>query len=86
MVWTSTPTDSGVPRRSTAKGRDLAAYLAHRHATATQCDLAAPFGLNHPDSVSNLIRRAGEHLAQSPRDRTWAARIVETVAKTENRV
>jgi len=73
-------------RRSTAEGRDLAAYLAHRHTTATLRDLAAPFGLNHPDSVSNLIRRAGEHLAQSPRDRSLAARIVETAAKTENRV
>jgi len=74
-------------RRSTAEGRDLAAYLArlaHRHTTATLRDLAAPFGLNHPDSVNNLIRRAEEHLGQSLQDRTLAARIVETVAKTEN--
>jgi chromosomal replication initiation ATPase DnaA len=83
MVWTSTPIDK---RRSTAAGRDLAAYLAHRHMTATLRDLAAPFGLIHPDSVSNLIRRAEKHLAQSPKDRTLAARIVESVAKTENRV
>jgi hypothetical protein len=73
-------------RRSTAAGRDLAAYLAHRHTTATLRDLAAPFGLNHPDSVSNLIRRAEKQLAQSPKDRTLAARILETVANTENRV
>jgi len=73
-------------RRSTAKGRDLAANFAHRHTTATLCDLAAPFGLNQPDNVSNLIRRAEEHFAQSPQGRTLAARIVETVAKTENRV
>jgi len=73
-------------RRSTAEGRDLAAYLAHGHTAATLGDLAAPFGLNRPDSVSNLIRRAEEHLAQSPQDRTLAARIVKTVAKTENRV
>jgi hypothetical protein len=49
-------------------------------------DLAAPFGLNHPDSVSNLIRRAEKHLAQSRQDRNLAARIVETITKTENRV
>jgi hypothetical protein len=73
-------------RRSTATGRDVAAYLAHRHTTATLCDLATPFGLNHPDSVSNLIRRAEKHLAQSRQDRNLAARIIETITKTENRV
>jgi hypothetical protein len=73
-------------RRSTAAGRDLAAYLAHRHTTATLRDLAAPFGLNHPDSVSNLIRRAEKHLTKSPKDRALAATIVETVATIENRV
>ena len=78
--------DAYQQRRSTAAGRDLAAYLAHRHTTATLRDLAAPFGLNHPDSVSNLIRRAEKHLAQSRQDRNLAARIVDTIAKTENRV
>jgi hypothetical protein len=48
--------------------------------------LAAPFGLNHPDSVSNLIRRAEQQLAQSPKDRNVAVMIVESVTKTENRV
>ena len=73
-------------RRSTAAGRDLAAYLAHRHTTTTLRELAAPFGLNHPDSVSNLIRRAEKQLAQSPKDRNLAVKIVESVTKTENRV
>jgi predicted DNA binding protein len=36
----------------------LAAYLAHRRTTATLRELATAFGLSHPDSVSNLIRRA----------------------------
>jgi putative transposase len=45
-------------KRSTAPGRDLAAYLAHRRTTATLRELATAFGLSHPDSVSNLIRRA----------------------------
>jgi hypothetical protein len=49
-------------------------------------ELAAPFGLNHPDSVSNLIRRAEQQLAQSPKDRNLAVTIVESVTKTENRV
>jgi hypothetical protein len=64
----------------------LHAYLADRHTIATLRDLAAPFGLNHPDSVSNLIRRAEKHLAQSRQGRDLAARIVETITKTENRV
>jgi hypothetical protein len=38
------------------------------------------------NSVSNLIRRAEKHLAQSRQDRNVAARIVETITKTENRV
>ncbi len=52
-------------RRSPATGRDLAAYLAHRRTTATLRELAALFGLGHPDSVSNLIRRAEKAIGQS---------------------
>jgi hypothetical protein len=36
-----------------------------------------------PDQV-RLIRRAEKHLAQSRQDRNLAARIVETITKTEN--
>ena len=52
-------------RGSTAGVRDLAAYLAHRYTTATLRDLAGQFGLSHPDSVSNLTRRAEKALAKS---------------------
>ncbi len=52
-------------RRSTATGRDLAAYMAHCRTTATLRERAALFGLGHPDSVSNLIRRAEKAIAQS---------------------
>ncbi len=38
-------------RRSRARGRDLAAYVAHRYTTATLRELAQEFGLSHPDSV-----------------------------------
>jgi hypothetical protein len=71
-------------RRSTAAGRDLAACLARRHTTTTLRELAAAFGLNHPDSGSNLIRRAKKKLANAPRN--LAVMIVESVTKTENRV
>lgn len=52
-------------KRSKAPGRDLAAYLAHRRTTATLRELAAAFGLTHPDSVSNLIRRVDVAIAKS---------------------
>jgi hypothetical protein len=39
-----------------------------------------------PASVSNLIHRAEKHLAQPRHDQNLAARIVETITKTENRV
>ncbi|HUS39093.1 MAG TPA: hypothetical protein VMX74_06565 [Pirellulales bacterium] len=52
---------------STVAGRDLAAYLAHRRTSATLRQLAEPFVLRHPDSVSNLIRRAERQLAMSPK-------------------
>ena len=52
-------------RRSPATGRDLAAYMAHRRTTATQRELAALFGPGHPDSVSNLIRRAEKAIGKS---------------------
>ena len=85
-------THYGVParlyrqRRSTAAGRDLAAYLAHRRTTATLRDLAEPFGLRHPDSVSNLIRRAERALAGSAKLQKTAAAIDQEILKTENRV
>jgi hypothetical protein len=78
--------DAYQQRRSTAAGGDLAAYLAHRHTTATLRDLAAPFGFNHPATVNNLIRRAEKHLAQPRHGRAPAARTVETITKTENSV
>jgi hypothetical protein len=57
--------DSYATRRSRAPGRDLAAYLAHRNTTATLRELSGMFGLSHPDSVSNLSRRAEQSLARS---------------------
>jgi hypothetical protein len=72
-------------RRSSASGRDLAAYLAHRRTMATLGELADLFGLTNPDSVSNLIRRAERRLAQSASERETEKRILEFL-KTENRI
>ena len=72
--------------RSMAKGRDLAAWMAHRRTTATLRELAGCFGLSHPDSVSNLIRRAERELAKSNQIAMDVKSIEASLAKTENRV
>ena len=52
-------------RRRRELARDVAAWLARRHTSATLRELAPAFGLSHPDSVSNLIRRVDRALAKS---------------------
>lgn len=64
-------------KRSSAPGRDLAAYLAHRRTTATLRELATLFGLSHPDSVSNLIRRAEMAISKSKTQNQDLKRIEE---------
>jgi putative transposase len=73
-------------KRATVDGRDLAAYLCHRRTTATLRDLAKPFGLNHPDSVSNIIRRVEKALAESKSLQATVEKLDELLMKTENRV
>lgn len=73
-------------RRSTASGRDVAAWLARRLTSATLRELAEPFGLRHPDSVSNLVRRANAAINQSRRLQQDVATIQNSLTKTENRV
>ncbi len=50
---------------SRARGRDLAAYRVLRRTTATLRGVASFLELGHPDSASNLIRRAESVLALS---------------------
>jgi len=76
------PAEAYRVRRSKAAGRNLAAYLAHRRTTATLRELAELFGLGHPDSTSNLIRRAEQELAQSSTLRSDLETIEHRLAKT----
>ena len=69
-------------RGARVKGRDLAAYLAHRRTTATLRELASLFGLSHPDSVSNLTRRAEKALAGSKKLQSELAEIESKLPKT----
>jgi REP element-mobilizing transposase RayT len=74
-------------RRSANMARDVAAWLARRRSSATLRELAPAFGLSHPDSVSNLVRRVDRALADSSKithDIEMIERIL-TLAKTENR-
>ncbi|MEX0866610.1 MAG: hypothetical protein WD030_04575 [Pirellulales bacterium] len=42
--------------------------MVQRHTMATLREAAHQFGLIHPDSVSNLVRRAERQLSRSPED------------------
>ena len=44
--------------RSGAGGRDVAAYLCRRYTSATLAELSVRFGLGHPDSSSDMVKRA----------------------------
>ncbi len=74
----------GAPR-SGLISRDLAAWLARELTPATLRELSEAFGLTHPDSVRNLIRRAERALANSPSLREEITLIRTALAKTENR-
>ena len=73
-------------RRSGSQARDVAAWLARRLTTATLRELAADFGLNHPDSLHNLVRRIDRQVVASRELRERIEGIQETLMKTENRV
>jgi len=73
-------------RRSSAPGRDVAAWLARRLTRATLRELAQPFGLGHPDSVNNLVRRADRAIGKSKQLRQEIKTIRNGLAKTGNRV
>ena len=51
--------------RSSATGRDMAAWLCRRWTGATLSQLGPTFGLTGTDSVSNLVRRAEHRHRQS---------------------
>ena len=51
--------------RSLAAGREIAALLCRRWTGETIASLSQTFGLAHPDSASNLIRRAKQRLGES---------------------
>ena len=81
-----TTVESFQTRRSNSVERDIAAWMAHRRTTSTLRELSGAFGLHHPDSVSNLIRRAETLINQSAKVANQIKQLDELLSKTENRV
>ena len=61
--------------RSSAPGRDMAAWLCRRWTGATLAELGGWFGLEGEGSVSGLVRRASRRYQQSQSWRQLAAKI-----------
>jgi putative transposase len=51
--------------RSAAAGREMAAWLCRRWTGVSLAELSRRFGLRHPDSSANLVRRAKQREADS---------------------
>jgi hypothetical protein len=64
----------------------VAAWLTRRWTTATLRALAESFGLSHPGSVSNLLRRAERAVAESTRLRHAIDAIQNRLEKTKNEI
>ena len=91
-ILTAVSEHYGVPhdvfrrRRGGHISRDVAAWLSRQLTTLTLRELAEPFGLTHPDSVSNLTRRVDRALAKSSTLRNDVEAIRQTLSRTVNRL
>ena len=71
--------------RSAAAGREIAAFLCRRWTGESLSVLSQRFGLAHPDSSSNLIRRAKSRMEKSKQYRQAIDDIEYNLdVKTEN--
>ena len=73
-------------RRSSDSSRDRAAWLARSMTKATLRERMDPFGLSHPERVSNLVRRAERHISDSKQSAKDINAIKHRLMKTANRV
>lgn len=69
-------------RRGDSTSRDVAAWLSRQLTSCTLRELAAAFGLGHPDSVRNLTRRVDRALPNSSRLRQDIAAIRHALLET----
>jgi REP element-mobilizing transposase RayT len=70
-------------RRSESISRDVAAWLCRQLTSCTLRELAAVFGLGHPDSVRNLTRRVDCALSDSGKLRQDITAIRRELLETE---
>ena len=74
-----------IGKRSNAAGREQAALLCRRWTGESLSSLSAQFGLAHPDSSSNLVRRATKRCQESQAYRSTVATLERSLGlKTEN--
>jgi hypothetical protein len=80
-------TEAYVGFRSPAAGREIAALLCRRYTGVSLATLSATFGLRHPDSASNLVRKAKKRAVLSVKYRKTIATVERALGvKTENQV
>ncbi len=73
--------------RSPAASREIAALLCRRFTSTTLAELSEAFGLRHPDSSANLVRRAKKREAESTKYRRQVKDLEsKLMPKTENQV
>ncbi|KAA1259143.1 chromosomal replication initiation protein [Rubripirellula obstinata] len=73
--------------RSGAGGRDVAAYLCRRYTSATLAELSVRFGLGHPDSSSDMVKRAKKLIESNSAIKNRVKRIEKRLSlKPETRV
>ena len=71
--------------RSQAAGREIVALLCRRLTSSTLAELSEAFGLRHPDSSANLVRRAKKREAESTKYRRQVKDLEsKLMPKTEN--
>jgi len=74
-----------IGKRSIAAGREQAALLCRRWTGESLSSLSAQFDLAHPDSSSNLVRRATKRCEESQAYRNTIATLERSLGlKTEN--
>ena len=72
-------------RRSRGLSRDVAAWLCRRLVSGTLRELAPAFGVDHPDSVRNLIRRVDRAMSASRSVQKEVEVLRDRLMKTANR-
>ena len=73
--------------RSGEAGREMTAYLCRQRTGVSLTKLSAVFGLEHPDSSSNLVRRAKRRAEESVEYQKIITLLETKLAlKTENQV